>query len=502
MRVVLVVWIAALPAAAATCESLAALELPGAAITAAHVVSGGSFAPPAAPAAKGKGPAPIENLPAFCRVAATLKPSNDSDIRVEVWLPVSGWNRKYEAVGNGGWAGSISYGAMAAALRRGYATSSTDTGHVGDTGSFALGHPEKYIDFAYRSEHEMAVTAKAIIRAFYGEPPRFSYWNGCSTGGRQALMEAQRYPEDFDGIIAGAAANPRIALAASGLWIAAAVLKDPASYIPPSKYLVIHQAAIKACDLTDKLQDGLIGDPMQCRFDPRVIQCKGSDRPDCLTAAQVEAARKIYAGPSNPRTKAQIYPGLAPGSELGWGVRAQGPEAADRVVDTFRYAVFQDPKWNWRTFDFDKDMETALRSSAAIVDANDANLRPFFSRGGKLLMYHGWDDPQVAPGASINYYKRVVETLGGVAKTTNSIRLFMAPGMGHCGGGEGPNTFDALGALEHWVEQGKAPEAIIASHPTNGAVDRTRPLCPYPQIAQYKGAGSIDDAANFACKAP
>jgi feruloyl esterase len=494
--------LAALPAVAGACEDLARLALPGAAITVAQMVPAGSFTPPMAPSAKGKGPAPIQNLPAFCRVAATLRPSSDSDIKIEVWLPASGWNRNYEAVGNGGWAGAISYAAMATALRRNYATSSTDTGHVGDTGSFVLGHPEKYIDFAYRSEHEMAVKAKAIIQAFYGVPPRYSYWNGCSTGGRQGLMEAQRYPDDFDGIIAGASANPRVALAASGLWIASAVLKDPASYIPPAKYPVIHEAAVKACDLIDKVKDGLIEDPQQCRFDPTVIQCKAADGADCLTTAQVEAARRIYAGPVNPRTKAQIYPGLAPGSELGWGVRAQGPEAADRVVNTFRYATFQDPAWNWRTFDFDKDLAKAQQGDAAIADASNADLRPFFAHNGKLLMYHGWNDPQVAPEASIKYYKSVVDTLGGVSKTMNSIRLFMVPGMGHCGGGEGPNTFDALTALEQWVEQGKAPDSMLASHSTNGVVDRTRPLCPYPQTARFKGSGSIDDAANFACKAP
>jgi feruloyl esterase len=286
-------------ARAATCESLASLALPGTTITLAQPVAAGEFMPPGR--TFGGTPAPavaFKDLPAFCRVAATLKPTDDSDIKIEVWLPASGWNGKFQAVGNGGWAGVISYGALAEALHDGYAASSTDTGHVGGSGSFALGHPEKLIDFGYRSEHEMTVKSKAIIAAFYGSAAKMSYWNGCSTGGRQALKEAQRFPDDYDGIIAGAPANPRTHLAFAALWIAQANLKDP---IPPAKYPAIHQAVINACDALDGLKDGLIADPTRCHFDPQVIACKGADNSECLPATQVETVKKILAKFSDRR---------------------------------------------------------------------------------------------------------------------------------------------------------------------------------------------------------
>jgi len=391
----------------------------------------------------------------------------------------------------------ISYAALADAVRAGYASASTDTGHVGGRGTFALGHPEKLIDFAWRSEHEMTVTAKAVIAAFYGSAPSRSYWNGCSTGGRQGLKEAQKFPEDYDGIIAGAPAN-RTALA---LWIAHAVLKDPASYIPPAKYPAIHQAAIAACDAADGLKDGLIDDPRTCAFDPAVLLCKGVEGPSCLTAAQVAAAKTIYSPAVNPRTRQQLFSSLVPGTELGWDVQAQGPEPMANLYDQYRYVVFKDPKWDWKTFDFDKDVARGDLPENLVMNATDPDMAPFFRRGGKLLMYHGWSDPNVPTPNTIKYFESVVERLGGAAEAATHVRLFLAPGMGHCGGGEGPNAFDKVGPLERWVEHGSAPDAIVASHSTNGTVDRTRPLCPYPQIAKYKGTGSIDEAANFVCAA-
>ena len=290
------------PAFAASCESLATLVLPNTTITSAQVVAPGAFVPPGGPG-KGKGANIYKELPEFCRVAATLKPSGDSDIKVEFWLPTSNWNRKLQSVGNGGWAGVISYSALADAVKAGYASASTDTGHVGGSGSFALEHPEQLIDFSWRSEHEMTLKAKAVVQAFYGSAPRLSYWNGCSTGGRQGLKEAQKFPDDYDGIIAGAPAN-RTAIS---LWIAFAVLKDPASYIPPAKYPVIHQAVLDACDLRDGVKDGLIEDPTRCKFDPKVLLCKNGDGPSCLTAPQVEAAKKIYSAATNPRTGQELF---------------------------------------------------------------------------------------------------------------------------------------------------------------------------------------------------
>jgi feruloyl esterase len=490
-------WLLAAPATAAPCDSLASLALKEATVTSAQLVAAGAFVPPGAQA-DGRAN-PYKDLPEFCRVAATLTPTSDSDIKVEVWLPANGWNGKFQAVGNGGWAGSISYAAMADAVRAGYASASTDTGHVGGRGTFALGHPEKLVDYAWRSEHEMTVKAKAVIQSFYGSAPRLSYWNGCSTGGRQGLKEAQMFPEDYDGIIAGAPAN-RTAMA---LWIAHAVLKDPASYIPPAKYPVIHQAALNACDSRDGLKDGLIDDPTKCSFDPKVLLCQGEDDgASCLTAPQVEAARKIYSPAVNSRTGQEMFASLVPGTELGWGVQAQGPEPSANMYDQYRYVVFKDPDWDWRTFNFDSDVARGNQPENLIMNATDPNMKAFFARGGKLLLYHGWSDTNVPAVNTIKYYNSVVDHMGGASNTSDSVRLFLAPGMGHCGGGEGPNVFDKIAALERWREQGQAPDVLIASHSTNGKVDRTRPLCPYPQVAKYKGSGSIDDAANFSCGAP
>ena len=334
-------------AAGASCESLTSLKLSGGAITAAHIVPAGGFAPPGAADSQ----AAFRRLPPFCRIAATLRPSSDSDIKIEVWLPVSSWNSKYQAVGNGGWAGTISYPAMASALERGYATSSTDTGHTVPSASFALGHPEKLIDYAYRSEHEMAVAAKAIVNAFFGSAPKLSYFNGCSTGGRQALVEAQRYPDDFDGIIAGAAANPKAHLDSWRVWMAQAMLKDKDSFIPPSKHPMIHRAVLDACDALDGVKDGLIENPTRCRFDPKSLACQASDAPGCLTAPQLEAATVVMGPVKNRKTGELIFPGYEPGSELGWSRLLGGPEAYDTAVDQFKYIVFNNPNWDWRTFE-------------------------------------------------------------------------------------------------------------------------------------------------------
>jgi feruloyl esterase len=493
-----------LTATAASCESLASLALPDTVITLAKTVGPGELTLAPNPGAGSGGNAQtgarFASLPAFCRVAASIRPTSDSDIRIEVWMPAQGWNGKFQAVGNGGWAGLISYDALAEALSRGYATVSTDTGHVGNNGAFALGHPEKLIDFGHRAVHETAVKAKAIIIAFYGDGPRFSYWNGCSTGGRQGLKEAQFYPGDFDGIVAGASANPRPRLAAWSLMVGQAAHKTPASYIPPSKYQAVHEAVVKACDTIDGLKDGLIDDPRRCTFDPAVLACKGEDDTACLTIPQVEAMKGMLRPAMDPATRTEIFPSLELGAELGWSVLA-GPQPFSAAVDHFKYVVFEDANWDWKTFNLVPDAARADKVDKNIIAASDPNLKPFFDRGGKLLMYHGWADQNVAARASINYYTSVVNMLGA-GQTADSIRLFMAPGMAHCRGGDGPNTFDMVAALEQWVEQGRAPSRIIASHSTNGKVDRTRPLCPFPQVARYKGSGSIDDAANFECRLP
>jgi feruloyl esterase len=455
--------------------------------------------PPGAPPNAAVNPA-LDNLPAFCRVAASLHPTSDSDIRIEVWMPSSSWNGKLQSVGNGAWAGTIAYPALGTALSTGYAAASTDTGHVGNTARFVPGHPEKMVDYGYRAVHEMTVTAKAMIAAFYGNGPRLSYWNGCSTGGRQGLMEALRYPADYDGIIAGAPVNFRTHQLTWELWVAQAVHRDEASYIPPAKYPAIHQAALNACDARDGLRDGLIDDPTRCRFDPQVLECKGGDAPSCLTAAQVTAARRIYSPAINPKTKQAIFPALQPGSELGWGGLA-GPQPVGEAVEFFQYVVYNDPTWDYRQLEFDRGADDADKAAAAVLNVTDPNLKPFVDRGGKLLLYHGWNDQLVAPLNSVNYYKSLVGTLGPAA-AASSVRLFMMPGTNHCAGGEGPNTFDRMKVIEQWVEQGVAPDRITASHATNGVVDRTRPLCAYPQVARYTGTGSTDDAASFVCRQP
>ena len=479
----------AAPAIAGTCESLTSLKLPATAITLAASVVDASWPVAGAPSSH----------PPFCRVAATLRPSEDSDIKIEVWMPTTGWNGNFEAVGNGGWSGSIGYTAMASALKAGYSTASTDTGHEGGSASFALGHPEKLIDYAYRSEHEMTVRAKAIVEAFYGKAQTHSYWSGCSAGGKQGLKEAQMYPNDFDGIVAGSPAAFWIGRATQAIWVAQAVHKTAESDIPAEKYKLIHDAALKACDLLDGVEDGVIEDPAKCSFDPKTIACRAGDGPDCLTAPQVQTAQKIYSWSTNPRTGKSLFPGLYPGSEMGWATWG-GSRPLGIAYDYFRYVFFADPNWNFQSLDFDGDIERAKKRDGAKLDAIDPNLQPFFARGGKLIQYHGWGDPQISPGASIEYYKSVLEKLGGEAKTRDSYRLFMVPGMAHCGGGDGPSTFDMMTPLRTWVETKRAPDRIEASRVRNGKIERTRPLCPYPQTAVYKGSGSTDDAANFVCK--
>jgi feruloyl esterase len=480
-KFVLLAIVSSAPVLAASCESLTSLSLPATTITKAETVPEGA-----------------NSLPAHCRVAASLKPSSDSDIKIEVWMPAAGWNGKYQAVGNGGWSGAISTSAMEEALRSGYATSSTDTGHEGGSASFALGHPEKLIDYAWRSEHEMTVKAKAIIGAFYGSGPKFSYWNGCSAGGKQALKEAQKFPDDFDGIIAGAPGNNWTGRAIFTMWVAQAMHKDEAGYIPPEKYPLIHKAVLDACDELDGVKDGLIEDPARCHFDPKVLECKSGDAASCLTAAQVESARKIYSGAINPRTKQQLFPGLEPGSELRWEVIAgQRPFAIGD--DFFKYVVFKDPKWDFRALNFDSDAALAEKVDSGLINAMDPNLKPFFSHGGKLIQYHGWSDWQISPLNSVHYYESVLEAGGGASKVSESYRLFMVPGMGHCGGGEGPNRFDMVGALEQWREQDKAPVRIVASTRDG---KQSRPLCPFPQVPKYRGTGSTDEAGNFVCVAP
>ena len=415
-------------------------------------------------------------------------------------MPAADWNGKFQAVGNGGWSGAINTGGLVQALTQNYATASTDTGHKGSRGTFALGHPEKLRDFADRAVHEMTVKAKALIAAYYGNAPRHSYWNGCSSGGKQGLKEAQRYPADYDGIIAGAPANYWTHLMAADLWMGVATLKDKASYIPKEKYELINRAALAACDALDGIKDGILDDPRKCHFDPSALLCRGAEEAGCLTATQVDAAKKIYAATKNPHTGAPIYPGLQPGSEIAWAPIAGGPEPFGIPVDHFRYVVYQNPDWDWRSFDLARDTALADEKDEGMLNATDPDLRAFKARGGKLIMFHGWSDTLIAPENSINYYNSVLGAMG--PKQDDFFRLFMAPGMLHCSGGPGPNQFNSVAVLERWVEGGTPPDHIAAYHVTDNRVDMTRPLCPYPQVAVWKGVGSTSDAANFECRQP
>jgi feruloyl esterase len=417
-------------------------------------------------------------------------------------MPSDTWNGKFEAMGNGGWAGQISVQLLAQQLGRGYAVAMTDTGHTGQggDGSFAFNHPEKVIDFATRAVHEMTVDAKAVIGAFYARPIARAYWNGCSTGGRQGLKEAQAFPGDFDGISAGAPANDMTDLMASSIWIAQASAKTPGNYIPPAKYPVIHQAAIAACDALDGVVDGVLEDPRQCSFDPMTIQCTGDDGPACLTAAQVETARAIYAPATNPRTHAEIFPGLERGSEMGWSGQA-GPAPLSIANDYYRFIIFNNPSWDFRTLDFDRDLSRPEALDPGGMDATNPDLHAFVAHGGRLLLFHGWNDQLIAPRNTVRYYERVAQTMGGAERIADSIRLFMMPGATHCGGGDGPSNFDQMDVIDAWVDRHQAPARIVAAHLTGGVVDRTRPLCAYPQVAVYRGTGDTNDAANFSCSA-
>ena len=485
------------------CSGMASLALPNTTITLAVTVPAGSFKPDK-PFPEGMAPKPAyDRLPAFCRVAAMARPTNDSEIRFEVWLPLEGWNGKFQAVGNGVWSGEIWYPLMAQALARGYATANTDTGHEGNgmDASFVLGHAEKLIDFGYRAVHEMTVQSKAIVAAYYGTAARYSYWNGCSSGGKQGLKEVQRYPLDYDGVIAGAPANNWTRLMASGIWTALATRADSASFIPPPKYGLIHAAILKACDALDGVADGVLDDPRQCRFDPAVLACTGADAQGCLTMAQVAAARKIYAGPKNPRTGEQIFPGLERGSETDWAFLASFPGPIGVYDAHFKFVVFADSQWSYKRLDFDADIGRADRLDNNTINATDPDLRPFIGHGGKLLLYHGWNDVIIAPRNTITYYDQVRRKVGAT-QADKSVRLFMAPGMAHCDGGEGPSEFDVLAALESWVEHGMAPDTITASSSNAGKVVRSRPLCAYPKRAKYVGTGSTNEAKNFRCVTP
>jgi feruloyl esterase len=476
--------------AARPCSELTDLKLPHVTITEAAMVAGGG---------------------AYCKVLGSAHPTPDSDIRFEVVIP-QGWNGRYLQVGNGGFAGVIPERAMLAPLALGYAVAGTDDGHqdmVNTDASWALNHPEKVIDFGYRALKETTDAAKAIITANKGAAPRYSYFGGCSDGGREALMEAQRYPNDFNGIVAGDPANHWTHLLAGAAWTYQALTATPGSFLPLDKLKLVEAEAMKQCGGAD----GVIEDPLACRFQPEKIRCTAGDAPDCLTDAQLASLSKVYAGPKNPRTGERIISGFSPGGEgedNGWGrwITGATPDGKDALIyrfgsNFFRNIVFADPNYDLHRLDFDRDIAMTDAKAASTFNSDNPDLSAFRARGGKLIQYHGWADPAIPALDSVDYWRLVQKTMG---PTGNFYRLFMAPGMLHCGGGPGPNVLATLPAITDWVEQNRAPEILLATKYRNNdsaaGIERERPLCAFPGRAELIAKGDKTKAASFRCVEP
>jgi feruloyl esterase len=510
--------------AADACASLKDLKIEDTTITAAESVPAGSFT-----ASDTKSYA---NLPAFCRVTATVSPVPDSAIRLEMWLPQEGWKAVFEGTGNGGYSGAFNYPILAAGLRRGYAVINTDQGTAPATsrnGDAVVGHPVKWRDWGFRSTHLMTVAGKQIASAFYGKDSAHAYFTGCSTGGQQALVEAQLYPTDYDGIAAGAPVVNRTHLHAAFVWSRQAAERSPGSVLGHEKLMLLEKSVVAACGpgAGGVASDTFVADPLHCDFDPASVVCKAGDAPDCLTPEQVETATRFYAGPKNPRTGEQIYPGWPRGSEgpaFGWAVEEGDPPLSlkEPAFDSLFKWVFG-PSWDWRSFDFDRDMAEVDAVLGPDVNGNTvANIDAFKARGGKLLLYHGWADSIVNPLDTVAFYETLGKAhQGGQGLLQAAARLFLLPGVEHCGsgGGEGPDAVgsehglpapevdadhDVLAAVAHWVETGTAPEKLIATKfegddPAKPIVMQ-RPACPYPKKARYAGSGDTNAAASFVCE--
>ena len=516
-------------AVACDAASLSALPLEHARVTSATHVAAGPFAIPGTQFT-------ISALPAFCRVRGEASSEEGSRIRFELWFPMdSAWNAKLLVTGNGGYSPMPAYADMAMALRRGYAALGGDTGHQTenpDDLTFVVGHPERMLDWGTRSIHAITGPGKAIAAALGAKPVRRAYFFGCSTGGHQAVAEMEAYPEDFDGVIAGAPGNNRIRLNAGFLWqyrANHAPHNDSTPILTPASLALVTRAVVAACDAMDGVRDGVIDDPRDCDWRPGALLCPADGDPaagdtvSCLSSAQAQALERMYAGARNPRTRAQIYPGWPRGSEAstvapdgtvlsGWN-RYWGTNAPARA-DFWRYWVFDDTKWDWWSFDFDQDLAVADAKVGGAIDHTTADLGAFRRRGAKAILYQGWADPVVSAYDAIAYYEKVRASQGSQSATDSFLRLFMVPGMAHCARGPGATNFgnqggeapvcdaehDLIEALDAWVERGTAPDHIIASRVENGAVTRTRPLCPYPRRAHYAGRGNSDDAASFTCR--
>ncbi len=483
----------AMPALAqSSCSSLTDLKLDNVRITTAeHVVPG--WKPPKSLFAWGDSRAKTS----FCRVVLTI----EKEIRTELWLPDI-WNGRFEGVGNGGLSGDLNYPSMAQAVTAGFATASTDTGHQTIKSMFdsdwVPGHPDRVENFAHRGHHLMAVVAKQIIAAYYGAPAKKNYFNGCSSGGWQGLSEAQRYPEDYDGIVAGAPAINFVQLQSKAFVQAWFARRTPNGDLPPAKLAMLAKAMVAQCDAADGLKDGIITDPRLCKFDYSALRCKAGDKPDCLTSAQIARAKTLYGPQSTPKGL-KLYPGKP------LGVVASAPIEFPAGQDPFDTLMLpqvlkQKPSWRTATFDPDRDIPPMEAEVGGLLDSMNPDLSAFKARGGKLLLYHGWADNVLSPYNTLDYVHAVEKKVPGAS---DFMRLFMIPSMGHCGGGDGPNSFDSNSAIVDWVEKSQAPDELIGFHiDPAGKFGMTRPLCAEPKVAFYKGTGSPDDAANFICKKP
>lgn len=509
------------PSAAASCEALRELKLPNTVIRSAETVPAGGFA--------GMGPLRAPDLPAFCRVTASVRRAPGSDVGVEIWLPLSGWQGVFHGSGNGGFGGVLAagYGPMTAGLRRGYATAVTDTGTAPATpldGDALIGQPQKWRDWGRRSTHVMTVTGKAVAQAFYGAPARRAYYTGCSTGGQEGLIEALYYPHDYDGVLVGAPVINRTWGHGVVLWNDLAANLRPGRRLSDAKLRTLADAALRQCGAAGSGLGGdpFIGDPKACRFDPGVLTCRDGDRDDCLTAAELATARAFYSGPTD-RAGRPLFHGWLPGSEatgfFDWAFLQSRPNGQPPFVSLFKWVFGRD--WDWSGFQVERDMARVDAALGPIVnDATRGSLKAFRERGGKLIIYHGWADSLVPPDQSVAFYERVGREAGGLDQAQGFARLFMAPGFSHCAGGPGPDVFnsatgsgvpppsttprhDLFAALAEWVEGGPAPSEVIATRYVDGTpakgVAMQRPLCAYPAKAWWRGTGDTNDPASFVC---
>ena len=477
----------------AVCEGLRTLHVEATRVLTASFLPGGELQQPGSGTSK----RPTLQLPAHCAIRTAVATSSDSAVTSEIWLPApDAWNGKLLATGNGGYSSALSLPEMADGLQRGYAVAGSDTGHQGDSLEFGVGHEERIRDWAYRSTHALALQAKALVTAFYGKAATHAYFAGCSTGGQQALSEAQRFPDDFDGIVAGDPGNSRILLNAD--FVASWQLTHPIAgdAFPSSKLPLITHAAIAACNRQDGLEEPYISDPTKCSFDPGTLACaSATESAACLTPGEVTMVRQLYAGPVHDSAGKPLFAGWPRGSESGWGSYLVSPRKPSRL-EFWTSWVLNPATLDLNAFDASAVI-AAARAKLPFVEAFDPDLRAFQRRGGKLLVYHGWADPVVPPESTTTYYRQVERILG--QSTGASLRLFMVPGMGHCGGGPGATVFDPVAALDTWVRSGVPPSSIMATHQGEGGPAFQRRLCPFPQVARWNGEGDGTKASSFKC---